>query len=90
MYNLGFDNLTVKLIADAYECASKKEPTNEELHSHLFMAYVRMGQYKKQQIAAMNLYRLKPKNPYYFWAVMSVYMQVCDLCTEKVPQIDIL
>jgi hypothetical protein len=25
----------------------------------------------------MQLYRLRPnKNPYYFWAVMSIYMQV--------------
>lgn len=24
----------------------------------------------------MQLYKLKPKNPYYFWAVMSVYLKV--------------
>lgn len=39
------------------------------------MSYVRVADYKKQQQAAMALYKLKPKNPYYFWAVMSVVMQ---------------
>lgn len=57
----------------------KKSPTNEELFSHLFMAYVRLGDYKKQQTVAMNLYKLKSKNPYYFWAVMSLYMQVSPI-----------
>ena len=40
------------------------------------MAHVRVGDYKKQQLTAMQLYKLKPKNPYYFWAVMSIVMQV--------------
>jgi len=39
------------------------------------MSYVRLGDYKKQQQTALNLYKLKPKNPYYFWAVMSTVMQ---------------
>ncbi len=56
--------------------AVKKDPSNEELHSHLFMAYVRLSDYKKQQITAFNLYKLKQKNPYYFWGVMSIFMQV--------------
>ncbi|CAM1320983.1 NAA25 (predicted), partial [Pycnogonum litorale] len=64
-----------ELIAEAYENASKKDPQNEELLTHLFMAYVRLGEYKKQQQTAMLLYKLKPKNPYYFWAVMSIVMQ---------------
>ncbi|XP_076363781.1 phagocyte signaling impaired isoform X2 [Tachypleus tridentatus] len=67
-----------ELIADIYETAVKKEPQNEELYSHLFMAYVRLGNYKKQQQTAMVLYKLKPKNPYYFWAVMSIVMQACS------------
>lgn len=59
-----------------YEAAVKKDPLNEEFLSHLFMAYVRVGDYRKQQQAAMGLYKVKPKNPYYFWAVMSILMQV--------------
>ncbi|XP_055933094.1 N-alpha-acetyltransferase 25, NatB auxiliary subunit-like [Argiope bruennichi] len=65
----------LELIADAYERATKKDPQNEELLSHLFMSHVRNGDYKKQQQTAMALYKLKPKNPYYFWAVMSLVMQ---------------
>ncbi|XP_023226878.1 N-alpha-acetyltransferase 25, NatB auxiliary subunit-like [Centruroides sculpturatus] len=67
-----------ELIADAYETAVKKDPHNEELLSHLFMAYVRLEDYQKQKQTAMTLYRLKPKNPYYFWAVMSIVMQAKD------------
>lgn len=68
--------ISAALIADVYENAVKKDPSNEELYSHLFMGYVRLGDYKKQQQTAMALYKLKPKNPYYFWAVMSLVMQV--------------
>lgn len=27
--------------------------------------------------AGMALYKIVPKNPYYFWSVMSLIMQVC-------------
>ncbi|XP_066597306.1 N-alpha-acetyltransferase 25, NatB auxiliary subunit [Prorops nasuta] len=62
-------------ISEVYEAAAKADPNNEEVLTHLFMSYVRLGDYKKQQQAALSLYKLKPKNPYYFWAVMSVVMQ---------------
>uniref|UniRef100_A0A8D9EJN2 N-terminal acetyltransferase B complex subunit MDM20 homolog n=2 Tax=Cacopsylla melanoneura TaxID=428564 RepID=A0A8D9EJN2_9HEMI len=65
-------------ICTIYEEAVKKEPTNEELLTHLFMSYVRVYNYKKQQHTAMSLYKLKLKNPYYFWAVMSIVMQASD------------
>ncbi|XP_075983663.1 phagocyte signaling impaired [Anticarsia gemmatalis] len=58
-----------------YEAAVKAEPTSEELHSHLFMSYVRIGDHRSQQLAAMALYKFAPKNPYYFWAVMSIVLQ---------------
>jgi len=64
-----------ELTCQAYEAALKKDPTNEEFLSHLFMGYVRIGDYRKQQQTAMALYKVKPKNPYYFWAVMSILMQ---------------
>ena len=57
-----------------YEQASKKDPTNEEFLTHLFMSYVRLEEYKKQQITAINLYKIKLKKPYYFWSVMSLGM----------------
>ncbi|XP_015121596.1 N-alpha-acetyltransferase 25, NatB auxiliary subunit [Diachasma alloeum] len=62
-------------IREVYEAAAKADPHNEELLTHLFMAYVRLGDFRKQQQTALALYKLKPKNPYYFWAVMSVVMQ---------------
>ncbi|XP_026740419.1 phagocyte signaling-impaired protein [Trichoplusia ni] len=58
-----------------YENAVKSEPASEELHSHLFMSYVRVGDYRAQQRAAMALFKFAPKNPYYFWAVMSIILQ---------------
>lgn len=76
----------IELIADAYEMAIKKDPNNEELHSHLFMAFVRMSDYKKQQLTALSLYKLKPKNPYYFWAVMSIFMQAMSAKDENIAQ----
>ena len=36
------------MIPCIYEMALKQNPKNEELYSHLFMAYVRIGDYKKQ------------------------------------------
>ncbi|KAM3964040.1 LOW QUALITY PROTEIN: phagocyte signaling impaired [Aphomia sociella] len=58
-----------------YEAAVKAEPASEELHSHLFMSYVRIGDHRSQHRAAMALYKFAPKNPYYFWAVMSNVLQ---------------
>jgi N-terminal acetyltransferase B complex non-catalytic subunit len=58
-----------------YQNAAKKQPGNEELLTQLFMAYVRVSDYKSQQAVALNLFKAKPKNPYYFWAVMSVVLQ---------------
>lgn len=66
------------MIVDMYEKAVAKDPSNEELLSHLFMSYVRLGDYKKQQLVALNLYKLKPKNPYYFWSVVSLYLQAMN------------
>ena len=37
------------MIPHIYEMALKQNPQNEELYSHLFMSYVRIGDYKKQQ-----------------------------------------
>nr|CAI5836675.1 unnamed protein product [Callosobruchus analis] len=62
-------------ICKLYETAVKLDPTNEELHTHLFMSYVRVSDFKSQQQSAMTLYKIKPKNPYYCWAVMSIILQ---------------
>ena len=63
-------------IPEIYDAAVKKKPKNDELLSHLFMAYVRTEDYKKQQQTALALHKVVPSNPYYSWAVMSIVMQV--------------
>uniref|UniRef100_A0A0B7AIK1 Uncharacterized protein n=1 Tax=Arion vulgaris TaxID=1028688 RepID=A0A0B7AIK1_9EUPU len=63
-------------IASLYDGAAKHQPTNEDILSCLFMAHVRLGNYQQQQRTAMMLHKIRPnKNPYYFWAVMSIVMQ---------------
>uniref|UniRef100_A0A914ULN6 N-terminal acetyltransferase B complex subunit NAA25 homolog n=1 Tax=Plectus sambesii TaxID=2011161 RepID=A0A914ULN6_9BILA len=62
-------------IAQLYEVACKRQPKNEQLLTHLFMAYVRTRDYKQQQKTAMALFKEFPKNPYYFWHIMSIVMQ---------------
>lgn len=64
------------MVCEVYEDALLKDPFNEELLSSLFMSYVRVCDYKKQQQTALALHKVKPNNPYYFWAVMSIVMQV--------------
>ncbi|XP_028830383.1 N-alpha-acetyltransferase 25, NatB auxiliary subunit isoform X1 [Denticeps clupeoides] len=75
-----------ELVIKLYEAAVRKVPTSEEYHSHLFMAYARVGEYKKMQQAGMALYKIVPKNPYYFWSVMSLVMQAISAQDEKLSQ----
>ncbi|XP_068101890.1 N-alpha-acetyltransferase 25, NatB auxiliary subunit isoform X2 [Hyperolius riggenbachi] len=75
-----------ELVTKLYEAAVKKVPSSEEYHSHLFMAYARVGEYKKMQQAGMALYKIVPKNPYYFWSVMSLIMQSISAQDEKLSK----
>ncbi|XP_052463548.1 N-alpha-acetyltransferase 25, NatB auxiliary subunit isoform X2 [Carassius gibelio] len=75
-----------ELVSKLYEAAVRKVPASEEYHSHLFMAYARVGEYKKMQQAGMALYKIIPKNPYYFWSVMSLVMQAISARDEKLSQ----
>lgn len=70
-----FFTILVDKICKAYHNAAKKQPTNDEILSQLFMAHVRVNDYKSQQVVAFQLYKAKPKNPYYFWGVMSIVLQ---------------
>lgn len=78
---------TADKISEVYEAASKADPNNEEILSHLFMSYVRLGDFKKQQQTALALYKLVPKNPYYFWAVMSIVMQANQVEEQQAKNI---
>ena len=72
-------------IADLYENARVLQPDSAEILSSLFMAYVRLGSHKKQHQTAMALHKLHPtNNPYYFWAIMSIVMQVMYSCDHTV------
>ncbi|XP_053329156.1 N-alpha-acetyltransferase 25, NatB auxiliary subunit [Spea bombifrons] len=75
-----------ELVTKLYEAAVKKVPNSEEYHSHLFMAYARVGEYKKMQQAGMALYKIVPKNPYYFWSVMSLIMQSISAQDENLSK----
>lgn len=66
----------VHKVCGLYENAVKAEPLSEDLYTHLFMSYVRVGDYKSQRRTAMALYKIAPKGPYYCWAVMSIILQV--------------
>jgi len=78
-----------EVICDVYSEAAKKDPKNEELLTHLFMAYVRVCDYKKQQQTAMTLYKLKLKNHYYFWTVMSIVMQAHEAGPELAKKLTV-
>lgn len=71
-------------ICEVYEKASQKEPGNEEILNNLFFAYVRVGDYAKQKLTAMSLYKIKPKNQYYFWAFISTLLQSVDSVTDLI------
>ena len=47
------------LLADMYENAHKSKPDSEEILNSLFMAYVRLGQCKKQQQVHLNVLLVK-------------------------------
>lgn len=69
--------LVVQKIAAVYADAAKHYPKNQEILTHLFMAYVRVGNCQRQQQTAGQLCKAFPLNgPYQCWRVMSVLMQV--------------
>lgn len=62
-------------ICELYGNAVRQMPSSEDMLSHLFMAHVRVNNYQAQQTVALQLYKVNPKNPYYFWAVMSIVLK---------------
>nr|KAJ3420637.1 N-alpha-acetyltransferase 25, NatB auxiliary subunit [Polyrhizophydium stewartii] len=69
----------VPLYESAFEATK-----NVEWANHWFMALVRIGDLKGYQLAATKLHKLFKDSKYYFWAVMSLYMQaISPGCTNK-------
>lgn len=62
-------------ICTLFSNANRQQPGNEELLSQLFIAYMRVDDFKGQQTVALQLYKLRPRNSYYFWAVVSLVLQ---------------
>lgn len=58
-----------------YQNAVEQDGSSEELLTQLFMSYARVNEFASQQKIAMQLYKLKQKNPYYCWAVMSCLLK---------------
>lgn len=71
------ESVVVGKIVDIYEAASKRRPNDPEIMAHLFMAYVRVFNFKRQKEIALQMYKSFPKKKrlYSFWAIMSLVMQ---------------
>lgn len=53
--------------------------------TQLFMSYARVNEFAAQQRVAMQLYKLKQKNPYYCWAVMSCLLKAIRGADKNEP-----
>lgn len=71
------ESTDVSKIVDLYEAASRRKPDDTEIMAHLFMAHVRVFNYKRQKEIALQMYKIfgKKKRLYSFWAIMSLVMQ---------------
>ncbi|KAK6096665.1 mitochondrial distribution and morphology [Batrachochytrium dendrobatidis] len=74
MLTFKFLNKNDRLVV-LYEQAFAALPNNEEWANHWFMALVRINDLKGYQQAAMKLHKTFQEVKYYFWAVMSIYLQ---------------
>ena len=74
------------LLCETYENAIKKVPADEELYLQLFTAYLRQGDFKRLQQVALTMNRLFPNGPYYYWAIMSVYLQAINASDSQLAQ----
>jgi len=67
--------LQPELIPELYETALKYTPNSEDMLTQLFMGYVRIKEYKKQQQIATRLHKLTSTTAYSYWnAVSLVFM----------------
>lgn len=78
--------IAVEKICTLYTNAAEQDAGNEEILSQLFMSHVRVNDFQAQQKVALQLYKLKPKNPYYCWAVMSCVLKALRGPESKSPE----
>lgn len=84
------ESVEVGKIVDLYEAASKRKPNDPEIMAHLFMAHVRVFNFKRQKEIALQMYKnfSKKKRLYSFWAIMSLVMQSQEAkgtCPQDTP-----
>lgn len=77
--------VTVGKICVIYQNAVEIDGNSEELLTQLFMSYARVHEFAAQQRVAMQLYKLKQKNPYYCWAVMSCLLKAIRGADKNEP-----
>lgn len=75
------ESFEVARIVDLYESALKRKPCDQDILVQLFMAYVRIFNFKRQKEIAILLHKNFPKKSrlYTFWAIMSLVMQSQEL-----------
>lgn len=71
------ESFEVSRIVDLYEAALKRKPSDQDILVQLFMAYVRIFNFKRQKEIAMVMYKNFPKKSrlYTFWAIISLVKQ---------------
>ncbi|KAJ3187457.1 N-alpha-acetyltransferase 25, NatB auxiliary subunit [Gaertneriomyces sp. JEL0708] len=73
-----------KEIIEAYDTAFTKQPRNEELGNHFFMALVRAGgEYARMQQTAMKLQKQFKSPRYLFWTIMTIWLQAKQTTDEQ-------
>lgn len=80
--------MAAELVTKLYEAAVKKVPLSEEYHSHLFMAYARVGEYKKMQQVRKQLGSFKSGHTIRIMNRVSVLRQEWP-CIKSSPRIPI-
>ena len=67
-----------KDIVTLYSAAFEAIGESEELATQLFMALVRVREFKQQQQVANSMFKRFGNNPYRYWGIMSIVMQAHD------------
>lgn len=75
------ESVDVRKIVELYEAAFERKPNDPEIMAHLFMAYVRVFNFKRQKEIALLMYKNLPtkRRLYSFWAIVSLVMQSQEL-----------
>lgn len=81
-------SLDVAKIVELYEVAAQKRPDDQDIMIHLFIAHVRVFNYKRQKEIAMQMFKTfqKDKRHYTFWAITSLVLQAEDAAEDSIDK----